>query len=244
MRLISLNVWKGKLRNKLLPFLQKEASKTDIFCFQEMTSSLDTEPGADLFSDIARTLHGFQGFFEAVQDEGKGIETGLAIFIKKTDSIDKEGDFFVYRTRNAMIGKDWRTEGKNVQYVQFPKGSKEYAIVNFHGLADGEGREDSDARIEQSKKLRKFLDTLRGTKIVCGDFNLTRDTKSLAIIDGGMRNHIKESGITSTRPDQYFPYPDKFCDWMLTDPAIPVREFRVLPDEVSDHFALMLDFEV
>jgi endonuclease/exonuclease/phosphatase family metal-dependent hydrolase len=242
MRLISLNVWLGKLREPLIDFLRREASTTDIFCFQEITCSFNNTPeNPDLFSTIAKALSNFQGFFESSQEEGD-IQTGLGIFIKRRiDTIDKEGDYFVYRTRNAMIGEDWRTQGRNAQFVQFPISGKECVVVNFHGIADGKGREDSEARISQSKKLKKLLDTLGGSKIVCGDFNLTLATESLAIIDGGMRNMIKESGIISTR-NRFFPYPDKFCDYILVDKDLEVKEFRVFEDEISDHLALLLDF--
>jgi endonuclease/exonuclease/phosphatase family metal-dependent hydrolase len=242
MRIISLNVWQGKLRDQLIAFLQREAERTDIFCFQEMVSSFGDSP-SDLFSAIAKFLPGFQGFFEPTQDGEAGTEIGLAIFIRRADRVEKEGDYFVYRTRNAMVGGDGRTMGRNAQFVEFPKSGKEYAVVNFHGLWSGTERSDSEDRIGQSKKLKALLNALGGSKIVCGDFNLTMGTESLSIIDAGMRNLIRESGATSTRPEKYFPYPDKFCDYILVDESVAVREFKVLPDEVSDHLPLTLDFE-
>ena len=240
MRVLSLNIWQGKLLEPLITFIQREAPQTDVFCFQEMVSSL--RPADDIFSTIAKVLPEFQGFFESIQDGGNGLEEGLALFIRKTYPVDKEGDFFVYRTRNAMIGDDWRTLGRNFQFIQFPKDGKEYTLVNFHGLADGKGREDSDERVAQSSKLKDFLMTVSGTKIVCGDFNLTLNTRSLSIIDEGMRNLIRDYGITSTR-NQHFPYPDQYCDYILTDNDVTVKEFVVLQDEVSDHLALRLDWE-
>jgi len=243
MRLISLNLWRGKLLDPLIDFLKREAPATDIFCFQEMINSLsNASREIDIFSTIAKSLPGFQGFFEAAQDEGNGIEMGLATFIKRTDAIDKEGDFFVYRTRNAMVDQDGKTLGKNVQFVQFPKNGKEYAVVNFHGLWTGDGREDTEDRIEQSKKLKGFLDALGGVKIICGDFNLTLNTQSMGILDKNMKNLIRDYGITSTR-NHFFPYPDKFCDYILVDKDLKVNDFRVLEDEVSDHLALLVDFE-
>ncbi len=242
MRIISLNVWLGKLREPLIAFLKREAATTEIFCFQEITSSFGNSSN-DLFSAIAKSLPGFQGFFEATQDEEDGVAVGLAIFIKREDVIDKEGDFFVYRTRNSRVGNDGRTMSRNVQFIEFPKSGKEYTIINFHGLWSGKERLDSEDRISQSKKLKEFLNTLGGTKIVCGDFNLKRDTKSLAILDKGMKNLIKESGVTSTRPERYFPYPDKFCDYILVDTDVKVTDFKVLQDKVSDHLPLVLEFE-
>ena len=228
---------------QLIPFLKREAQTTDIFCFQEMITSLgNSSKDKDVFSILAKELPNFQGFFEPAQDEGDGIESGLAMFVKKTDPIDKEGDFFVYRTRNAMIGGDGRTIGKNIQFIQFPKSDKEYTVVNFHGLWTGDGRGDTEERLSQSKKLKEFLNIIGGTKIICGDFNLTLDTKSVSIIDENMRNLIRESGITSTR-NRFFEFPDKYCDYILVDPDVKVNDFKVLEDEISDHLALVLDFD-
>lgn len=243
MRLISVNVWRGKLLEQLVQFLKREAVTTDIFCFQEMVTSLgDSSKEKDVFSIIAKELPNFQGFFEAAQDEGDGVESGLAMFVKRIDKIDKEGDYFVYRTRNAMIGTDGRTLGKNIQFIQFPKAGKEYTVVNFHGLWTGDGREDTSERISQSQKLKEFMNIIGGTKIICGDFNLTLNTKSVEILGKDMKNLIREYGVTSTR-NHFFDFPDKYCDYILVDKDVKVNDFKVLEDEISDHLALVLDFD-
>ena len=65
MKLISLNVWNGKLREQLFQFLKREADSTDIFCFQEMVNVVGVSSETpDLFSDIAKLLPGFQGFLK------------------------------------------------------------------------------------------------------------------------------------------------------------------------------------
>ena len=243
MKLISLNVWKGKLREQLFRFLKREADSTDIFCFQEVVNVIGTSSEApDLFSDIAKLLPGFQGFFEVAQDENNGVAEGLAMFTKRTEKIDEEGDFFAYRTRNSMADNDGRTLGKNVQFAQFSKLGKEYTIVNFHGLWTGEGRNDTEERIGQSQKLKEFLNLIGGAKIICGDFNLSLNTKSLAIIDENMKNLIREYGVASTR-NRFFEYADKLTDYVIVDKEVGVNDFRVLQDEVSDHLALLLDFD-
>ena len=243
MKLISLNVWNGKLREQLFQFLKREADSTDIFCFQEMVNVVGVSSETpDLFSDIAKLLPGFQGFFEAAQDESNGIADGLAMFVKKTDKIEEEGDFFVYRARNAMVDNDGRTLGKNLQFARFLQSGKEYTVINFQGLWTGEGRGDTEDRINQAQKLKEFLNTIGGAKIICGDFNLSLNTKSIAIIDENMRNLIREYGITSTR-NRFFEYPDKFADYIIVGKDVKVNDFRVLQDEVSDHLALLLDFD-
>jgi endonuclease/exonuclease/phosphatase family metal-dependent hydrolase len=115
-------------------------------------------------------------------------------------------------------------------------------VANFHGLWTGDGRGDTEERIAQSKKLKEFVDTLSGIKILCGDFNLDLNTESMSILDNNMKNLIRDYGITSTR-NHFFPYPGKFCDYVLVDKTLKVNDFRVFDDEVSDHLALLVDFE-
>ena len=56
-----------------------------------------------------------------------------------------------------------------------------------------------------------------------------------------MRNLIAEFGITSTRSSLYTK-PLRFADYMFVSNGIEVKDFKVLPDEVSDHLALYLEF--
>ena len=242
MKLVCLNIWKGKLLDSVLDFIRSQAPTTDIFCFQEVTRSLGTKGvHQDAFSAIAEALPDFQGFFEAAQDYPDGAEEGLATFVQRRDTIDKEGDLFVYRTRNAMLGDDGRTQGRNLQFVEFPLNGKEFTVVNFHGLWTGDGRGDTSERIEQSRKMKEFLSRIQAHTIVCGDFNLSRDTQSMTIIEDGMKNLIKEYGITSTR-NRFFEWPDKFADYILVSPEVTVKSFQVIQNEVSDHLPLILEF--
>ncbi len=78
-------------------------------------------------------------------------------------------------------------------------------------------------------------------QVLCGDFNLTPDTKSIEILEEGMVNHIKHNNITNTR-SSFYEKEIRFADYILTSPDIHVGEFAVLPDEVSDHLALQMQF--
>ena len=52
---------------------------------------------------------------------------------------------------------------------------------------------------------------------------------------------IAEYGITSTRSSVYMK-PGKFADYIFVSGAIQVENFATIPDEVSDHLALRLEF--
>ncbi len=113
-------------------------------------------------------------------------------------------------------------------------------ICNFHGLWNGKGKSDTEDRLKQSEKILEFIGGTDDSVILAGDFNLSPDTESLAMLEKDMRNLIKEYGITSTRTS-YYEKENKFADYVLVSPGIAVKDFRVLPDEVSDHAALYLE---
>jgi endonuclease/exonuclease/phosphatase family metal-dependent hydrolase len=91
-----------------------------------------------------------------------------------------------------------------------------------------------------------FMKKISGPKIICGDFNILPDTESVAILENGMRNLVKEFAIESTRTPLYRHYnnPDEpnFADYVFVSPDVNVMKFTVLPDVVSDHSPLLLEF--
>ena len=114
--------------------------------------------------------------------------------------------------------------------------------MNFHGLWNGNGKSDTEDRINQSKKIIEFVKTIKGDFALLGDFNLSPDTESLQMIgrELGCRELIKEYGITSTRTSLYTK-PNKFADYVFVSNGIDVIDFKVLPDEISDHTPLLLE---
>jgi endonuclease/exonuclease/phosphatase family metal-dependent hydrolase len=61
--------------------------------------------------------------------------------------------------------------------------------------------------------------------------------------DFGLKNLIHEYGITSTRTS-FYTRENKFADYVFTSPGINVQDFKVLPDEVSDHTAICVSIEI
>jgi endonuclease/exonuclease/phosphatase family metal-dependent hydrolase len=166
---------------------------------------------------------------------------GLAMFVRTNIAVKQEGEVFVYRERDSAVDGDNSTLGRNLQYVQFENDKRKFTIVNFHGLWNGKGKVDAPERIEQSQKAKTFLDSIKGAKILCGDFNLLPDTKSIGILEQGMTNLVKKYDVTSTR-SHFYTKPEKFADYILISPEVKVLNFEVLQDAVSDHLPLTLEF--
>lgn len=250
MKLICLNVWGGRAGIEgLRTFFEQHKADTDVFCLQEVYSGGKEEeaktPWAsipkiyDLFSQICLILHETHaGFFRPTV----GDWYGPAIFLKKELTMLREDELFVYRKKGDSIIDGNHLPPRNIQYVTFQTPHGNRTVINFHGLWNGEGKGDSEDRLKQSDMVSSFLKTLPDPYVLCGDFNLSPETESLARLERmGLRNLIKEYGITSTRT-RHYPKAERFADYVLVPAEIKVNDFRVLSDEVSDHSPLCLDF--
>jgi len=242
LKLITLNIWGGHIRNPLLQFINKHQN-TDIFCFQEVyhnapqhISSEERKLSLNIFSELHELLPEHHAFFRPVVDNVYGI----GMFIKKEFDILGEGEVIIHE--NPDYPGRGPTHSRNMQWLECRYNNKPYSIVNVHGLWNGMGKTDTPARINQSQRIRDFVENLKNPKIVCGDFNLRPDTESIKIVEAGMNNLIKAHNINSTRTS-YYPKPEKFADYIFTCPQIAVNAFEVLRDEVSDHAPLLLDFD-
>lgn len=247
MKLITLNTWGGRITKDLLAFLEKQRESTDVFCFQEifhranhaLGAQGNLDPDLTLFDDITKVLPDHQGYFRS-----QYLETyGIATFVNKTINITDEGDFFVHHYKDYDPGELINDHARSVQRISIKQDTQDLHIFNFHGLWNGNGKGDSEARLEQSKKLTEYIKNYEGKKILCGDFNLSPDTNSLKMIeDIPLKNLVKEYDVTSTRTS-YYEKENRFADYILVNEKIQVLNFEVLPDEVSDHSPLIIEFK-
>ncbi len=253
LRLISLNTWHGRSLYPLIRFFQKRSQIADIFCLQEIRNSdqsLVDELHPDeylcgpLFSKIASVLPGFEGSFAAFDDNPDRMS--IAMFWRKNISVLEEGDFVVYKPERSVEKGSAVFNQKKLQYVKLLFAKQNFLVANVHGLWNNAPKTDTPDRIKQSKIIKDFLDKFADSRILCGDFNLLPDTESMKILEEGMRNLVKEYGVKSTRTPLYRNFEDpsepNFADYILVSPEISVQKFEVLPDIVSDHAPLYLEF--
>jgi endonuclease/exonuclease/phosphatase family metal-dependent hydrolase len=255
MKLICLNIWGGLAgRDKLLGFLSAHRD-ADVLCLQEVWSAryqgLDgaSAGGHPLDQDaimvkgkqeIAAVLDGHASYFHP----NHLSDYGLMTLVSERLAVVESGDVFVHRERGFIPEGDIGHHARNVQFVTLATPRGWISVMNFHGLWNGQGKRDSADRLAQSRRILDFLATRREPFVLCGDFNLAPDTESLKMLEAaGLRNLVVEFGVTSTRTSLYT-RPERFADYVFVSRGVDVRAFRVLPDEVSDHAPLMLEFDL
>ncbi len=258
MKLISLNLWGGRLFKPLMDFILAHANNTDLFCFQEMfDTNSDTSESfgfrLNLYQELSKILPKHKGYFASVLENyiagsfqpnfvDFNLSWGISIFASKKLNITSSGDFFVFGKKGDFNPKDLNTLPRNTQYVTFINEGKQSTVCNLHGIWVKGTKGDTSSRIKQSQMIKDFLDKQRGAKILCGDLNLDINTQSLKLLEVSMKNLIKEYKIPTTRNKFYERTDDKFADYALVSNDVIVSNFKVPNVEISDHLPLILEF--
>ena len=265
MKLISLNIWGGKMFEPLIAFIREQAVDTDIFCFQEVFDTPTNEivshdTRINVFRELTLALPDFTAYFAPVLDgfdlagpSDIPVSCGNAVFLRRRFLITTTSSIFVHKT-GGIIPRTIRDEPRAIQNVRLLVNGAPLSIYNFHGLVpekpiisdDQNGRDpkiDTAERIEQARRIRAILDSDPNPKILSGDFNLRPDTESMNITKGtDLENLIETFGITDTR-GPFDPRPVRFADHTLVSKEIRVNDFRVPVVSISDHLPLILTFE-
>lgn len=252
MNIITLNTWGGRAgKDQLLEFFEKYKDQTDIFCLQEIWSApyehLQGHNAGGLGIDHTNIMvYGLQEISALLTDFVPYFRPhhldnyGLLMMVRRDLKIKEEGEIFVYKDRYHVPIGDVGFHARNVQYVTIETATGSLTVMNFHGLWNGQGKTDSEDRLDQSRKIIKFTKQFSNNIVLCGDFNLLPETQSVLMLEGsGLRNLIKEYGIFSTRTS-FYNKPEKYADYVFVSSGVGVKNFAVLPDEVSDHAALKL----
>jgi exonuclease III len=256
MKIITLNLWGGKLYEPLMAFVEKHSGDTDIFCFQDALFGSKPEfteiqkGRVNLFSEIEKRLPDFHStvYRDPAESYFHGellpleIGCGQVMFIRKSLQIMENGGFRSHPDSPYHKGGDM-VSGRCQWVKLLSADSENITVLNLHGLWQRNSKKaDTKERLEQSEKINEFFKSADGKKILCGDFNIIPDGQAMKMFEEGMVNLVKKYNIASTRSSHY-PKEEKFADYILVSPDITVNDFKVLPDEVSDHLPLMLDFE-
>ena len=241
MKLLCLNIWGGYVKQPLLDLIHHYRD-VDFFCLQEVyhqgeqkSSTDNRQLSLNIFSEIQALLPSHQGFFRPVV---QGVY-GQAMFIKNTVVVHAEDEVSIYH--NPRYSGMGARHDRILQWARCRYLDQSFMVSHVHGLWNGLGKTDTPDRLKQSQLIHEFSQSQSCPHILCGDFNLRPDTKSIELLGDQWRNLIAEFKVTSTRTSLY-DKEETYADYIFVSPNITVNQFRVLPDEVSDHAALYLDF--
>lgn len=131
---------------------------------------------------------------------------------------------------------------RNLQHVvlELPGGSV-LNVLNHHGHHVNQHKNGDSETMRQCGIIADKIKEIDGKVIVTGDFNLAPHSESLELINVLLTNLSIKAELETTRTQ--LTHKTEVCDYIFVSDGIKVQSFKALDDIVSDHKALVMDFE-
>jgi endonuclease/exonuclease/phosphatase family metal-dependent hydrolase len=248
MRLICLNTWQGRLIKNLVPFFDTQTA--DLICLQELYDSEQDIFGMDFFKTFeaiqaASQLQRYTYYSPVFRYDIMGNEVAFGNGILSRYPLHDQQTIFTYGTyKKIRTSGDVIDNARNAQIVKVRTPAGDLTAVNYHAHweADPYG---SELSLQRLQKLIDALAAVTGPLIIAGDFNLWADSAPLQHFKKtlGLKDLTEEAKLKSTLSHQVTPY-RVACDHIFVNGAVDVQSFQLSDVLVSDHKALLLEFEL
>lgn len=243
MKLIQLNAWGGRLDRQVTGFLARE--KPDFACLQEVISYPVEESG--LFSSI-ENMQDAGGLEYAVmapvfsfQYQRNTAQFGNGILSKLP--IQKSETIFTYLEHKDDF--EFGTDSPNVRnfvHAVIELDGKPVNIITHHGFWVPDHKNGNEETLRQMNILADYVEACSGPIIVTGDFNLAPHSKSLERLNNKLQNLSISHRLKTTRT--HLTHKTEVCDYIFVSDELQVHNFYSVEEIVSDHKALVLEFQV
>lgn len=243
MKLIQLNIWGGKLNHQVPDFLKRQ--KPDIVCMQEV-HDLKGPSGAvfatlDEIQEYGNFKYRYMSpsyashYQKRINHFGNAILSQLKITSQKT--VFTHGE---YNPDFDLTMHDYNV--RNFQHVTLETPDGKLQAINHHGFLLPDTKEGDAETLRQMKMITEYIRKLSGPVILAGDFNLEPGSNSIKHIEQYLHNLPVEFGIRSTY--NQFNSNDTVCDYIFVNDHVKVTDMSISDELVSDHKALILEFEI
>lgn len=243
MKLLSLNVWQGRLERVLLKHL--ETLDMDFACMQE---AIDL-PGKSLglvtsYQRVGKSLGLEQHFFSKLISTklgSKSMTFGNVIYshipFAQTSTVFTRGE---HSEKYDFDNDDYNIRA--FQHALVDVNGKKLNILNHHGHHINEHKLGDEETERQVSEILDYVKELEGAVILCGDFNLSPESQSIKSIEASLHNLSVANSLQTTRST--LTYKKEVCDYIFVNDAVRVNGFKMDSTIISDHNALILDFDL
>ena len=242
MKLLQLNAWGGRLEKQIVQLLKEQSA--DLVCLQEAIST----KGDGALSVTVEQLQKYANYghaycspvfsFHLMNKDalfGNAILSRLPLATAET----------IFTNQQFKADFDFDSDDYNIrnfQHVTFNLGNHTLHVLNHHGHHIHQHKNGDEQTLRQMNQIAQYILKLEGPIILTGDFNLEPESSSIGVINLILRNLSSEYGLKTTRT-QFTPKME-VCDYIFVSDEVKVSDFKALDDLVSDHKALILEFEI
>lgn len=260
---MKLVVWNIAIRmennEQVLKFIKKQ--NADFVCLQEALFGIEKTAKPELATaNYILESRKYKNFHFAPIWEARGIHKnnqpphvdfgGLVqqgcLLLSKHKIISGANQFYYNEYRFDFDSTEFRQKDwcRSIQNCVVEIDGNKIQIINVHGLWNIDKLGD-ERTIAQSKFIIKNM-CKDMSVIVCGDFNLLPESKSIKMLEEHLENQNIKFGIKCTRPRAISLNVDAnngntIVDYVFTK-GINVKKLRAVANNISDHYPLILEF--
>lgn len=243
MKLLQLNAWGGRLQDQVVDLLHKE--RPDIVCLQE---AVDVRGGNAAFfltiDDIPEDLNLSHRFFSAsFTFDFMRRELGFGNCILSKFPISKQETIFT--NLEHVSGFDFNDHDyniRNLQHAVIETSQGKLNVLDHHGHHVHQHKNGDAQTMRQCKQIADYVSNLAGPTILTGDFNLSPGSESLGQINAVLINLSVQAGLKTTRT--VLTKKTEVCDYIFVNELVKVSDFKAADEVVSDHKALIVEFDL
>ncbi len=255
-KLIQVNGWCGRLNGPLSRFIHHQ--EPDIICIQEAFAP-NTTALVGAFSDqygyideiinVGEFPYNFFAPAWGFEMVGKTIEFGNVILSKFPISDQQSFHTFNrYHVRGKLEDVLKNARIWQACTITLPN-SKKLSVANHQAYLSGANPLGDNVSVKAMKKVRDGLAALPHPLIFCGDLNVSPKSPALQVLNElGLKNLTVEHGVQTTLSSAHrASQQDResvICDYIFVSEDVQVQHFTVSDDAVSDHKALVLEFDM
>ncbi len=143
---------------------------------------------------------------------------------------------------NLDVIKD-DTNTRNFQHAVIELTSKKKLhILNHHGYHVPHHKNGDEESLRQCQMIADYAASLDGPVILTGDFNLVPESVSIKQINKVLTNLTLRAKLKTTRTS--LTRKTEACDYIFVSKEVKVKSFEASDAVVSDHQALILEFDI
>jgi endonuclease/exonuclease/phosphatase family metal-dependent hydrolase len=246
MRLVQLNIWEGRLIRHIPDFIKR--LNPDLVCLQEVFSS-DSEviKPSRLFSSLQQIQAAcdyphvfFSPTFSSVY-EGIPVGYGNAI-LSRLPLLDEQATFTSGSYNPNQTAANIVPDTCNLQTVRVRSPKGDFSLANHHAYLGPDGFGDK-TNVQKMRFVSEQLRDLPTPLIFAGDLNVVPESQTMRAFDGFLEDLTATNHISTTLTE-LGKVNDVACDHILVSPDVQAAAFYVDDQLVSDHKALVLDFDI
>lgn len=265
MKLLQINIFGGVYLEELVKYVKSQ--NYDILCFQEITggerfqlvsqlggkADIKKFPSKDCRQELARYLPEYQQIIDiALCDRSEKSYVANGILCKKTLKVINQKSIHMGGEKRFIEPGDKQSDKYPYKAIaatlKLPGSKRLIEIITGH-FSYHMSPYDTDQAIRYARKVYDYARELNTPFIITGDFNIDWRSVTVGQFNDLATNLVSHLNIKNTlnpnihRGKHLFPE-GLAVDQMFISRGIDTLGFRLIREDLSDHYGLELEFEL